>query len=77
MCIFHEILKICSKIVKTRKKCLQKHQLYYKITECGMTYDDVGGYQSQSVTGLRLISTENVQIVNLGGTVTVIGELCP
>jgi len=42
-----------------------------------MTYDDVGGYQSQGVTDLRLISTENVRIMNPGGTVTVIGVLCP
>lgn len=42
-----------------------------------MTYDDVGGYRSQEVTDLRSISTENVRITNSGGTVTVIGVLCP
>jgi len=77
LCKINEFLKNDKKREKIRKKCLQKGLIYYKIGKRGMTYDDVGGYQSQGVTDLRLISTENVRIMNPGGTVTVIGVLCP
>lgn len=50
MCIIHEILKIKSKWLVLIKKSLQNDLIYYKIVKRGMTYDDVGGYQSQSVT---------------------------
>ncbi len=54
MCNIHEILKIYSKKTKYRKKCLQIASLYYIIVKRGMTYDDVGGYQSQEVTDLAV-----------------------
>ena len=70
----NEILKIGLKWVVLEKKSLQNHLIYYKMIKRGMTYDDVGGYQLRP---MQLISTENVRIVNSGGTVTVIGVLCP
>lgn len=47
----NEISKKQPKIAVLRKKCLQNWRIYYKINKRGMTYDDVGGYQSQTVTG--------------------------
>ncbi len=46
----NEIFKIITKSGFCRKKCLQKLLFYYIIVKRGMTYDDVGGYQSQEVT---------------------------
>ena len=70
LCNVNEFLKNGLKWVVLAKKSLQNPLIYYKMIKRGMTYDDVGGYQSQDVTGLRLISTENVRIMNPGGTVT-------
>jgi len=47
MYIFHEISKNITKSGFCRKKCLQNPLFYYIIVKRGMTYDDVGGYQSQ------------------------------
>ena len=54
MCNINEISKNITKIGFLRKKCLQIASLYYIIVKRGMTYDDVGGYQSQEVTDLAV-----------------------
>ena len=74
MCNINEFQKNMPKEGVLVKKSLQNRLIYYKIVKRGMTYDDVGGYQLRP---MQLISTENVRIVNSGGTVTVIGVLCP
>ena len=74
LCNVNEFLKNGLKWVVLAKKSLQNPLIYYKMNKRGMTYDDVGGYQLRP---MQLISTENVRIVNSGGTVTVIGVLCP
>ena len=67
MCIINEFQKNLPKEGVLVKKSLQNPLIYYKIVKRGMTYDDVGGYQLRP---MQLISTENVRIVNSGGTVT-------
>ena len=67
LCYIHEILKNVPNWVVLAKKSLQNALIYYKMVKRGMTYDDVGGYQLRP---MQLISTENVRIVNSGGTVT-------
>ena len=67
MCNINEFQKNMPKEGVLVKKSLQNRLIYYKIVKRGMTYDDVGGYQLRP---MQLISTENVRIVNSGGTVT-------
>ena len=50
MYTINEILENIVKIRNLWKKLLQNAFLYYIIVKRGMTYDDVGGYQSQALT---------------------------
>ena len=50
LCYIHEILKNVPNWGVLAKKSLQNPLIYYKMIKRGMTYDDVGGYQSQVVT---------------------------
>ncbi len=54
LCKTNEILKNYQKNGIPRKKYLQWAFIYYIIIKRGMTYDDVGGYQSQVVTDLAV-----------------------
>jgi len=54
MCNSNEILKKYLKWNILIKKSLQNTLFYYKMIKRGMTYDDVGGYQSQQITGFAV-----------------------
>ena len=54
LCNVNEFLKNGLKWVVLAKKSLQNPLIYYKMIKRGMTYDDVGGYQSQYPQGFAV-----------------------